>query len=264
MGYLTCENCGGYYHLKDGESSEDFDKCECGGTLKKSENLENKDNLNKINTGNIYNSVINRKSVSNFSKSTFCPNCGSQNRNEAEFCKNCGYTLKDNNQNLIHRLNGKINILAVFIGLVISLIVLVLSPLFVGLVTSGTLNIIEFAYLILLPMVFIGGFIASILGSRTYSEGLANGGLLSIISLVNLGFVISVLMVAAAAIVSAISSAFSSFGGSSYPSTTSNSYLSNTTSNPLPILELILLPFLIILFGMAGGWFGVFIKKLIK
>ncbi len=34
LGYLVCEECGGYYELKPGESPEDFDKCDCGGKLK--------------------------------------------------------------------------------------------------------------------------------------------------------------------------------------------------------------------------------------
>jgi hypothetical protein len=32
-GYLVCENCKGYYQLKDGESPEDFERCECGSPL---------------------------------------------------------------------------------------------------------------------------------------------------------------------------------------------------------------------------------------
>jgi hypothetical protein len=40
MGYLICDNCHGYYELKNGESPEDFNsKCECGG------NLEHKDSI---------------------------------------------------------------------------------------------------------------------------------------------------------------------------------------------------------------------------
>ena len=34
LGYLECQNCGGYYELQPGESPEDFDKCECGEKLK--------------------------------------------------------------------------------------------------------------------------------------------------------------------------------------------------------------------------------------
>ena len=41
-GYLLCEKCGGYYELHEGESPEDFEKCECGGKLRYSK-------LNPIN-----------------------------------------------------------------------------------------------------------------------------------------------------------------------------------------------------------------------
>jgi hypothetical protein len=33
MGYLHCQSCGGYYHLEDDESPQDFDGCQCGGEL---------------------------------------------------------------------------------------------------------------------------------------------------------------------------------------------------------------------------------------
>lgn len=32
--YIICENCGGHYKLKKGESLEDFKSCQCGGELK--------------------------------------------------------------------------------------------------------------------------------------------------------------------------------------------------------------------------------------
>lgn len=44
MGYLVCDDCGGYYELLPGESSEDFDKCNCGGTLTYSPTLNFDDN----------------------------------------------------------------------------------------------------------------------------------------------------------------------------------------------------------------------------
>ena len=40
MPYLMCEKCGGYYKLKPGESSKDFEKCNCGGKLKVVESIE--------------------------------------------------------------------------------------------------------------------------------------------------------------------------------------------------------------------------------
>ncbi|MGB9978110.1 hypothetical protein [Methanobacterium sp.] len=34
LNYLVCNNCGGYYELKQGESSKDFDlECNCEGHL---------------------------------------------------------------------------------------------------------------------------------------------------------------------------------------------------------------------------------------
>ncbi len=40
MGYLVCQNCGGYYKLKKDESAEDFVACQCYGQLVYVESLE--------------------------------------------------------------------------------------------------------------------------------------------------------------------------------------------------------------------------------
>lgn len=55
MGYLICDNCGGYYELQKGESTEDFESCECGGKLKYVETInglikQDDTNLNKVST----------------------------------------------------------------------------------------------------------------------------------------------------------------------------------------------------------------------
>ena len=34
MSYLICESCNGYYELKEGESHDDFENCQCGGNLR--------------------------------------------------------------------------------------------------------------------------------------------------------------------------------------------------------------------------------------
>lgn len=45
MGYLVCDECGGYYELQEGESPEDLDcNCECGGTLEYVDNLNDQNN----------------------------------------------------------------------------------------------------------------------------------------------------------------------------------------------------------------------------
>lgn len=47
MPYLICQNCGGYYHLDDDESPDDFDRCQCGGKLIYSEYLEYKPRMSR-------------------------------------------------------------------------------------------------------------------------------------------------------------------------------------------------------------------------
>jgi hypothetical protein len=50
MGYLMCNQCGGYYRLHDGESPDDFDNnCECGGKLKYFDSLGGVTSLNRTN-----------------------------------------------------------------------------------------------------------------------------------------------------------------------------------------------------------------------
>ncbi|MBI5680532.1 MAG: hypothetical protein HZC47_06555 [Methanobacterium sp.] len=34
MSYIICDKCGGYYELKEGESPDEFDSCQCGGKLR--------------------------------------------------------------------------------------------------------------------------------------------------------------------------------------------------------------------------------------
>ncbi|WP_321421847.1 hypothetical protein [uncultured Methanobacterium sp.] len=50
MGYLICQDCGGYYKLEKGESKEDFVSCQCYGSLIYVESLDgylNENNENK-------------------------------------------------------------------------------------------------------------------------------------------------------------------------------------------------------------------------
>ncbi|MCZ3365611.1 MULTISPECIES: zinc ribbon domain-containing protein [Methanobacterium] len=72
MSYIICDKCGGYYELQPGESPDDFDsKCECGGTLKYVQSL-NDDNLQKT-----------------------CSNCGSLIEDSDEICPSCGFRLEE-------------------------------------------------------------------------------------------------------------------------------------------------------------------------
>jgi hypothetical protein len=50
MPYLICEKCKGYYELQMGESIEDFEECECGGSLKLLESLDIPYNKQRVKT----------------------------------------------------------------------------------------------------------------------------------------------------------------------------------------------------------------------
>ena len=207
----------------------------------------------------------------------FCPKCGTGNNDDAEFCKNCGINVKNPQQaefsnyvngkinlfgtnNFLGRINSKVNLVGVYIGLAISLLVLIIAPIFYGIfVSSGAIGITGLLYLVALSMMFVGGFITSVLCCRTYSEGVVNGGFLGLVSVINLGFIIGAIWFTAVAVISRMSSIF----GGSYASTGSSA-LPSTTSSMLPVAEIILLPILMIVFGIIGGWIGVFVKKLVK
>lgn len=48
MGYLKCTKCEGYYQLQDGESPEDYDQCQCGGTLEYVDEIQNQRSSHKL------------------------------------------------------------------------------------------------------------------------------------------------------------------------------------------------------------------------
>jgi len=76
MSYLICENCGGFYKLKDNESPEDFSTCECGGLLHLTES---------------------EYDLSIEASSQICNNCGHLNNLDRVFCSECGQILKPAN-----------------------------------------------------------------------------------------------------------------------------------------------------------------------
>jgi hypothetical protein len=55
LSYLICERCGGYYELNEGESPDDFDRCQCGGKLRYSKTLPNCNAFDSHETENIKN-----------------------------------------------------------------------------------------------------------------------------------------------------------------------------------------------------------------
>lgn len=93
MPYLVCEKCKGYYVLQVGESSKDFGKCPCGGSLKYTKKLSKRYNQ--------------KKSMNN---SNICPDCGKQNIKTSKICVFCGKILKSSNGPNICPKCGKENV----------------------------------------------------------------------------------------------------------------------------------------------------------
>lgn len=105
-----------------------------------------------------------------------CDKCGRENNETAVYCKSCGAALKDK-ENLIVRMNARLNFLAVTMGLIVFIIVLfIASVLFSGLVTSKAVPAAVYILFVLVVSVFVGSILPGILGSKTVDDGYINGG----------------------------------------------------------------------------------------
>jgi len=118
MDYLKCKKCGGEYELQPGESPEDFESCECGGSLKFVENNDSITNKDK--------------------DSLICPKCQFKNPNDAIFCGNCKYKLRDD------RFHMKWTILLLGIVITVGVSLCFFYPyyvyMFIGSVIGGSLT----------------------------------------------------------------------------------------------------------------------------
>ena len=95
-----------------------------------------------------------------------CTKCGYSNKDDALFCKNCGTKLKYN-KSFIDKMNGQINLVAVFLGSIISILVLFIGALlFSGVVTSGSTIVSLYIGLVVLAMAFFGSIVTGILGCK--------------------------------------------------------------------------------------------------
>lgn len=79
-GYLICKDCNGYYKLQEGESPDDFDKCNCGGELIYTESIDE-----------LFDESV--ETPSDSAKTVVCPSCGKENLVKNKFCTNCGQKL---------------------------------------------------------------------------------------------------------------------------------------------------------------------------
>lgn len=244
MGYLECNKCNGYYELQEGENPNDFDLCQCGGTLKY---------VKKINEENPEPPKKEKVNYSNVGK----------NSKRKNTIKNILSSLNE----LIFKINQKINITAIYIGLLISLIVPVIGFFIFGQgLLTGEIQITDVSYYIFLPMILIGGFITSLISCKKYSDGLINGGFLGLIFIFNLaliiGIMVMILMTVIGAVVGPLLDTFSSFSSTISQSSSSLSIASSDSGGY--VVSIFILTIFILIFGAVGGWLGVWVKNKIK
>lgn len=205
----------------------------------------------------------------------FCPSCGKSIKKDVKFCKNCGKTLGEITKNKIQRMNDKINILAITIGFTVSALFLVIGSVVYGLLLSGQyIDITSYIALVAMTMLFFGGMVIGIIDCNDYSDAKISGGFFTLIYLNIIGLIAGFSFSSTVAIASMMSQILP-FSSSDYttPSTTDYAQtLTNTTSadssfdaNTLfYLLKIIIFIILILISGVVGCCFGVFLKKAIK
>jgi hypothetical protein len=164
MSYLICEKCGGYYKLKKGEKPNDFETCECGGTLRYVQNFNAHfdEELDPINEFNI------------------CPDCGTESSAGEKYCKSCGKMIKDTKNEETSSSNAKNkNVLNKFTSneLILRAIAIVIGIL---IVVIPTFLVTDQNYA--LSLLLIGGIVASLIAGGKSEDGALNGIIVGIIA----------------------------------------------------------------------------------
>ena len=172
MSYLVCEECGKSYKLDEGKSSFSYEKCECGGKLTYTDNLNGiKNNYKPLNNSRIS-----------------CTNCGAENNGTSSKCFNCGHEFAETAKNVNKPLNGGISWFGVAIGFGFLLIGTLLGVLAIfG--TNIPQNVEDIQYNLLMAfgtismvIAIISGLISSYIGgSIRIKNGIINGGLVGVI-----------------------------------------------------------------------------------
>ncbi|WP_414469015.1 hypothetical protein [Methanobacterium sp. ACI-7] len=174
---------------------------------------------------------------------------------------------------LITKINQKINIAAIYIGLVISLIVPVIGLYILGpSLLTGEMQIVNVIYYIFPIMVLFGGFITSLLCCKKYSDGLINGVFLGLIFVFNLALIIGIIILVLMTVIGAVAPLINTLNSliTTLNSITSifsqNTSLLGTISFDFGayLLSIFLLTILILILGAVGGWLGVWLKNILK
>ncbi len=176
------------------------------------------------------------------------------------------------NESYVTQLNNRINLLAVFLGLIVSIIILFVGVTSIGgEVTNGPNNTMISILIMIIAMVFFGSAVTGILGPRNFYDGFLNGGFLSLILIIFSSLVIGILLFVVVGIEASINNALNSLVSTSvlgsFVSTPSinltNDILGTDTFNFVNIVELIIGFVFIVIIGGIGGGLGAYLKNLI-
>ncbi len=213
MGYIICEECGGYYELQSGEFADDFENCQCGGNLKLVEDSFLKSepeikarfvcsNCLEENEAGLYCSSCGGRLISINNKNNETKSGMSYDMDHIERLarksKNASSNRRPNTnisspKELEHFLD-RISWLGVIVGIVFFVIATQITAL--GLVmivvgeysysysysSSGMLLSVGLFILLIIFIAIISGALASLISkSRDFKDGALNGGLVGVI-----------------------------------------------------------------------------------
>jgi len=188
-----------------------------------------------------------------------CNKCSYDNKDDALYCKNCGSKLRYN-ESFVEKMNNHINLVAVFLGSIISILILFIGALlFSGVVSSGSTIISLYVGLVVLAMAFFGSIVTGILGCKNINEGYINGSFLGLLIIVFVGFALGVVLFVFIGIFASIFNSLSSFASAASTTPTTGSIFSW-----INFVEAIFLVIFTIISGAMGGAFGVFIRYGLK
>ena len=119
-------------------------------------------------------------------------------------------------ESYVTQINSRINLLAVFLGLIISIIILFIGVAsFGGVVSTGMNNTITYILVVIVGMVFFGSAVTGLLGSNKFYDGFLNGGFLSLVLLIFSGLMIGIILFVFVGIEASINNAINSLVSSS-------------------------------------------------
>ena len=197
-----------------------------------------------------------------------CPDCGTENSDDAKVCKKCGYNLeilkKYNNTHNKNKRISKIDSNTSFIGVILGFIIFGIflfigSFFFKNYLLNGSISFSTYLGLILITSLFFGSFTIG-LNSCSTIEDVKNNGL----SFLILSYFIIIGCIALSYTdESIISTTLSDSIGSVIDTSTlsSNQTAANNIANPLELLVFLILGLFII---FIGCYLGTFIGKLLS